>query len=59
MAAIEAAVHAFFLSRSGRGTIFRLGGAIFVLADGYPKNEHLDTKSETLHADHVRFTIEI
>ncbi len=25
MAAIEAAVHAFFLSRSGRGTIFRLG----------------------------------
>ncbi len=49
MTALEAAVHAFFCVMGRTGAL---------IEGVYPKNEPLETKSETLHAGKVRSTIE-
>lgn len=58
MAAMEAAVHAFFCAwneHKAQYFVFRMH--FFVNAEAYPKNEPLETKSETFRAEKGRSTI--
>lgn len=58
MAAVEAAVHAFFCAwNEHRAQYFAFGEHFFVNAGVYPKNEPLETKSETFRAEKGRSTI--